>query len=235
ANWLATNYGEFGAGNPIVAFDVVNEVVNDSGEFADGLRRSEWYRILGENFIDLAFQYANEAFNDTYAVADQNPVTLFINDYNTEQSGKRDRYKALVQRLLARGVPVGGVGHQFHLSLANSVSTLDDALTAFDSLPVKQAVTELDVTTGTPVTQANLIEQGYFYRDAFRIFRAHASHIFSVTVWGLIDGRSWRSSSGAPLIFNDGYQAKPAYYGATDGDLPPRLRTANVFQGDVDL
>ena len=43
------------------------------------------------------------------------------------------------------------------------------------------------------------------------------------------------ASSGAPLIFNDGYQAKPAYYGAVDGDLPARLRTANVFQGDVDL
>jgi len=140
-----------------------------------------------------------------------------------------------VQRLLGRGVPVGGVGHQFHLSLASAVNTLDAALTAFDSMPVVQAVTELDVTTGTPVTQANLIEQGYFYRDAFRVFRAHASHIFSVTVWGLIDGRSWRASSGAPLIFNDGFQAKPAYYGATDGTLPARLRSANVFAGDVAL
>ena len=109
-------------------------------------------------------------------------------------------------------------GSPVPLSLSTAVDTLDGALTAFDSLPVVQAVTEMDVTTGTPVTQANLIEQGYFYRDAFRIFRAHASHIFSVTVWGLIDGRSWRASSGAPLIFNDGFQAKPAYYGAVDGD-----------------
>src|SRR5690606_2749370 len=31
AEWLATNYGEFGGGNPVVAFDVVNEVVSDSG------------------------------------------------------------------------------------------------------------------------------------------------------------------------------------------------------------
>jgi len=236
AQSLSIRYGPFGsATNPLKAFDVVNEVVSDSGEFADGLRRSEWYRILGESFIDLAFQYANEAFNDTYAVAGQDPVTLFINDYNTEQGGKQTRYKALVQRLLGRGVPVGGVGHQFHLSLATAVDTLDGALTAFDSLPVVQAVTELDVTTGTPVTQANLIEQGYFYRDAFRIFRAHASHVFSVTVWGLIDGRSWRASSGAPLIFNDGFQAKPAYYGAVDGTLPARLRAANVFAGDVAL
>jgi endo-1,4-beta-xylanase len=235
AQSLSTRYGLFGsATNPLKAFDVVNEVVSDGAE-SDGLRRSEWYRILGETYIDLAFTYAHEAFNGTYAVAGQDPVTLFINDYNTEQGGKQARYKALVERLLARGVPVQGVGHQFHLSLSSAVPTLDTALAAFDSLPVVQAVTEMDVTTGTPVTQANLIEQGYFYRDAFRIFRAHASKIFSVTAWGLIDGRSWRASSGAPLIFDNGYQAKPAYYGATDGTLPARLRTANVFAGDVPL
>lgn len=236
AQSLSQRYGLFGsATNPLRAFDAVNEVVSDSAEFSDGLRRSEWYRILGENFIDLTFQYADQAFNDVYAVANADPISLFINDYNTEQGGKQARYKALVQRLLARGVPLDGVGHQFHLSLATPVSSLDGALAAFASLPVKQAVTELDITTGTPVTQANLIEQGYFFRDAFRIFRAHAGQLFSVTAWGLTDGRSWRSSSGAPLIFGDNLKAKPAYFGAVDGNLPARLRTANVFAGDVPI
>ena len=97
-------------------------MVTDSGDFADGLRRSNWYNILGEEYIDLAFQYANEAFNDVYAVAGvTHPVTLFINDYNTEQGGKQARYNALVERLLARGVPVDGVGHQFHVILAMPV------------------------------------------------------------------------------------------------------------------
>ena len=35
---------------------------------ADGLRRSRWYDVLGESYIDLAFRYADEAFNETYAV-----------------------------------------------------------------------------------------------------------------------------------------------------------------------
>ncbi len=236
AESLRQRYGLFGsATNPLHAFDAVNEVVSDSGEFADGLRRSEWYRVLGESYLDLTFQYANEAFNDVHAVAGADPVTLFINDYNTEQAGKQARYKALVQRLLARGVPVGGVGHQFHLSLATPVSSLATALEAFAALPVKQAVTELDVTTGVPVTQANLIEQGYFYRDAFRIFRAHTDDLLAVTVWGLTDGRSWRASSGAPLVFGDNLRAKPAYFGAVDGELPARLRTANIFAGHVAL
>ncbi len=196
AEYLSDTYGEFGSDtNPLYAFDVVNEVVSDSGDFADGLRRSEWYRILGEDFIDLAFQYADEAFNDVYAdPAADRPVTLFINDYNTEQDGKQQRYHALVERLLARGVPVDGVGHQFHVSLSMPVSALDAALDAFEDTGLTQAVTELDVTIGTPVTQANLVEQGYYFRDAFRAFREHSDDLFSVTAWGLTDGRSWRAS-----------------------------------------
>ena len=82
--------------NPLVAFDVVNEVVSDSGEFADGLRRSERYRILGENFIDLAFQYANEAFNDTYAVAGPRPGHPVHQRLQHRAGRQAGRYKALV-------------------------------------------------------------------------------------------------------------------------------------------
>ena len=238
AGWLAENYGEFGGDNPLTAFDVVNEVVNDgaTSDPDDGLRRSEWYRILGEDFLDLAFQYADEAFNDTYAAeGTDRPVALFINDYNTEQSGKQDRYRALVERLLARGVPVDGVGHQFHVSLSMPVGQLEAAVERFADLPVTQAVTELDVSTGTPETDANLIEQGYWFRDAFRMFREHADSLYSVTVWGLTDDRSWRADDGAPLLFDEDRQAKPAYFGAVDGDVPPRLKSARVFAGDVPL
>lgn len=235
AEYLTDGWGAFGsATNPVYAFDVVNEVVSDGAENADGLRRSEWFRILGEQFIDLSFEYANDALNEEFAdpFADH-PVTLFINDYNTEQGGKQTRLKALVERLIDRGVPVDGVGHQFHVSLATPISSLEGAIEAFEGLGLTQAVTELDVTTGTPVSQSKLIDQGYFYRDAYRIFRAHAADLFSVTVWGLNDGRSWRASSGDPLVFNDGLQAKPAYYGIVDDDLPAAQRSANVFAGSV--
>ncbi|WP_052302667.1 endo-1,4-beta-xylanase [Cellulomonas flavigena] len=237
ARSLSDEYGLFGSDtNPLVAWDVVNEVVSDGAENPDGLRRSEWFRILGEDFIDLSFQYADEAFNEEYAApGTDRPVTLFINDYNTEQSGKQDRYVALVERLLARDVPIDGVGHQFHVSLSLPVSALEAAIERFEALPVLQAVTELDVATGTPVTDARLIDQGYFYRDAFDIFRDHADSLFSVTVWGLNDGRSWVNDNGAPLLFDDDLQAKPAYYGAAGQDLPEPIRTATVFGGEVAL
>ncbi|KGM16302.1 endo-1,4-beta-xylanase [Actinotalea fermentans] len=239
AQAISDRYGAFGSDtNPLVAWDVVNEVVSDSAEFSDGLRRSEWHRILGEEFIDLAFTYANEAFNGEYAAEGaSHPVQLFINDYNTEQSGKQDRYFALVSRLLERGVPVDGVGHQFHVSLSTPVASLAAALDRFATLPVVQAVTELDVTVGSPVTQANLVEQGYYYRDAFRIFRefhAATGDLFSATLWGLQDARSWRSEQ-APLVFDGRLQAKPAYDGAVDGELPARLQAELSFQGSVPL
>lgn len=240
AAYLADGWGDFGsATNPLVAFDVVNEVIDDGSAYADGMRRSEWYRILGEEFVDDAFAYANEAFNDTYAAAGvDHPVQLFINDYNTEQTGKRARYLDLIERLLDRGVPVDGIGNQFHVSLSVPVSSMEDALSDEEALGLKLAVTEFDVTTGTPESTAKFIDQGYYYRDAFNVFRAHADDMFSVTVWGLIDSRSWRDSNGGPLVFDDGLQAKQAYYGIVEGNsdeepLPARQRTANVFEGTL--
>lgn len=234
AGYYAETHGLYGGGNPIVAFDVVNEVVGDGAQFDDGLRRSEWYRILGEEFIDLAFQYADEAFNGEFAAegADR-PVTLFINDYNTEQLGKQDRMRALLERLLDRGVPVDGLGHQFHVSLSFPVDALGTAIDRFADLPITQAVTELDVTTGTPESEALFVDQGYYYRDAFRDFRERAEELYSVTVWGLTDNRSWRAANGGPLLFDARLQAKPAYYGVIDGELPAPQRSANVFGATV--
>ncbi|MFN3707793.1 endo-1,4-beta-xylanase [Microcella sp.] len=237
AELYATQYGPYGGGNPIVAWDVVNEVITDSNTTDDGLRRSEWYRILGEEFIDLAFRYADEAFNDVYAAegADR-PVTLFINDYNTELRPKGTRMLALLERLIDRGVPVDGVGHQMHVSLSFPVQDLGATLERFEPLGLQQAVTELDVTTGTPESEALFIDQGLFYQEAFNDFRAfhdRTGQLYSATVWGLSDNRSWRSDRGGPLLFDARLQPKPAYFGVVNGELPAPLRTANVFGATV--
>ncbi len=218
AKYLSDRWGAFGGSNPVVAFDVVNEAIDDGTAYDDGLRRTPWYNVLGEQYIDLAFHYADEAFNTTYAApgADR-PVKLFINDYNTELPAKRARYLALVDRLLTRGVPVDGIGHQFHVTSPTTVDDLARALDDASGRGLVQAVTEMDVPTGVPVTDARLLRQGYFFRDAFRVFRARADELFSVTVWGLDDARSWRYAQGAPLIFDAALRAKPAYFGIVDG------------------
>jgi len=241
AQALSDQYGPFGSPtNPLVAFDVVNEVIDDGTSTSDGMRRSAWYRIYGDDtFVDDAFEFANEAFNGTYAASGAvHPVTLFINDYNTEQTGKRARYKALVERLIARDVPIDGVGHQFHVALSTPVGTLEDAIADFegmkkaDGTPLVQAVTELDVFVGSPDT-AKSIDQGYYLKAAFDSFREHADSLFSVTTWGLTDGRSWRATNnGKPLLFDDWFKAKPAFYGAAGLALPAAIRSADAFAAD---
>ncbi|GAA1699073.1 hypothetical protein GCM10009792_18880 [Microcella alkalica] len=120
-------------------------------------------------------------------------MALFINDYNTEQEGKQNRMRALLERMIERGVAVDGLGHQFHVSLSFPVDALGAAIDRFADLLITQAVTELDVTMGTPVSEARFVDQGYYYRDAFRDFRERAEELYSVTIWGLTDNRSWRS------------------------------------------
>jgi endo-1,4-beta-xylanase len=241
-----SKFGAFGsAENPLVSFDVVNEAVSDNVGDPDDLRQSHWYQILGPEYIADAFNDANKYFNGDAAAGGfaapgaAHPITLFYNDYNTEQAGKRDRVVELVKNLIADGAPIDGIGHQFHVTMSTPLSSLKDAIDGFNGIttvrgvPLEQAVTELDVPTGTPVTDANKIDQGYYYKGVFDMLRgeyASGAKIFSATVWGLVDGQSWRSSSGAPLLFDDDLKAKPAYYGVTDQALPAKQLSAIVFQ-----
>lgn len=231
ADHFRAEFGEYGEDNPLVAIDVVNEVISESED--DGLRRSEWYRILGPDYVPLAFQYAREAFGPD--------VALYINDYNTELPAKRAVYHDRVSEWLAAGVPIDGVGHQLHLSLLQPIPQIADTLEQFRSLPVTQAVTELDVTinTGgeswpTPPPE-RLAEQGYYYRDLFEVLAQHDDVLGAITVWGPTDPRSWRAD-GFPLLFDGDLQAKPAYWGIVDpSQLPALTRQANVHAGDVPL
>lgn len=241
AKYFADKYGPYGsAGNPIKAYEIVNEVVNDGNN--PQLRNSRFYQILGEDFIEIAFRLSDAAFNDKYAaVGVDQPVTLFINEYGTEggdgSGTKLQRYYDLVERMLDKGVPIHGVGHQFHTSLSRDVNNLKIALDKFADLDVVQAVTEFDVSIGD-VNELNLIRQGHFVREAFDIFKefhAQTDAIYSVTAWGLRDLGSWRYYEGAPLLFDNYFNAKWAYRGAAGLSVPTEPKSLNVFGGTVDL
>ncbi|MBB3675004.1 endo-1,4-beta-xylanase [Modestobacter versicolor] len=194
--------------SPIWAWDVVNEVIAD-GDNANphDMRDSRWFQVLGETFVDTAFRLADRYFPQQ---------ALFINDYNTEMPTKRADYLELVSSLIARGVPIDGVGHQAHVDFARPVQWLDDSLTAVEKLsartgrPLLQAITELDVSdskenNGADVSNGTVpqhspamadqdqaeTELGYYYRDLFDVLRKHSGSIESVTFWGISNGRSW--------------------------------------------
>ena len=126
----------------IKGWDVVNEALNDDGS----LRQSPWLKIIGEDFIAGAFEYAHEA--DPQA-------QLHYNDYSLENPAKRKGAMALIRRLQARGVHLAAIGSQDHVKLASpTMAEVDATLAAFGKLGVKVMITELDVDVN-PAAQEN--------------------------------------------------------------------------------
>ena len=112
----------------IQSWDVVNEALNDDGT----LRQSLWLKIIGEDYIAKAFQYAH--------VADPR-AQLTYNDYSLENAAKRKGALELIAKLKAQGVPVTSVGIQGHDSLIwPSVEVEDATISAFAKLGVKVVI-----------------------------------------------------------------------------------------------
>jgi endo-1,4-beta-xylanase len=193
------------------AWDVVNEAVADDGS---GLRDTVFRQKLGDQYIADAFRLAREA--DPRAL-------LFYNDYGGEGlNRKSDRIYDLVQGLRAQGVPIDGVGLQMHISASSPPSDASIAanMSRLASLGLSVNISEMDVRIrDLPGTlQARLNAQKPVYHS---IVGACVSEprCDGVTFWGFTDAHSWINGQfGAdnPLLFDEQYGAKPAYYGVLD-------------------
>ncbi len=202
-------------------WDVVNEAVAEQG---DGLRDCLWSRNLGaDDYMVRAFEHAAEA--------DPNAV-LFINDYNLESlPAKRATFMRLVERLLKRGAPVGGIGTQTHLDAGQEPGAVSRAVADLASFGLPIHVSELDVSitqARRPFTGADDLfrRQARLYREAADAFMALPERQrFAFTVWGLRDLDSWLRTpaqnphppADAPLLFDDAGRAKPTFWSLADG------------------
>jgi endo-1,4-beta-xylanase len=211
-------------------WDVVNEALNEDGT----MRQSPWFRIIGEEYVARAFEYAQEA---------DPKAELYYNDYSLENPAKRDGAVELVRRLKAQGLKVTAIGTQHHNRLHTpTVEQMDAAFRAFKALGVKICVTELDVdvlpratrrptadvgtrveltpelnpyTAGLPdEVQAALAQR---YAEIFGVFLKHSDAIHRVTFWGVTDRVSWlnnfpvRGRTNYPLLFDREGKPKPAF------------------------
>lgn len=206
----------------VYAWDVVNEVIDTSQ--SDGLRRSLWYQIAGEEYIEKAFIYAHEADPD---------AVLFINDYNTHESAKSQALYDLVKRLQDKGIPVHGVGHQTHINIDwPTMSEIENSILKFAELGLKTEITELDIDVYTNSSQSYdalpddiAQKQADRYEQLFAIFQKHSDLIDNVTVWGKDDANSWLrkypvTRSNWPLLFDERLQSKSAYWAIVNAALP---------------
>jgi endo-1,4-beta-xylanase len=177
----------------IYAWDVVNEAYQDG---SSGARRSSPFQDkLGNGYIEEAFRTAR--------ATDAN-AKLCYNDYNTDgQNAKSNAVYNMVKDFKARGVPIDCVGFQSHFNSASPVpSDYQANLQRFADLGVDVQITELDIE-GSGSAQADS------YRRVVQSCLA-VSRCTGITVWGITDKYSWRSS-GTPLLFDGNYNKKPAY------------------------
>jgi endo-1,4-beta-xylanase len=190
----------------IYAWDVVNEPIEDDGRLRDD--SSFWQKTCGIEYIEKAFTWAHEA--------DPN-AKLFINDYNIEEmNNKANALYALVKSLLAKGVPVHGVGFQCHVieETPPNFGALLQNVKRFADLGLEVQFTELDVRIGGEVTKDKLAHQADIYRDFFRVALANKK-VTGVTTWGTSDNDSWinytNKGYGSALLFDAQYAPKPAF------------------------
>ncbi|HJS22810.1 MAG TPA: endo-1,4-beta-xylanase [Pyrinomonadaceae bacterium] len=212
----------------IKGWDVVNEAINQDGT----MRQSPWFKIIGEDYLVKAFQFAHEA--------DPN-AELYYNDYDLELPAKRAAAVKLIKNLLSAGVTVSGVGLQNHnLMDWPSVADADATIAAFSALGVKIHITELDVdvlprttkpgadyAVDIPVTpqlnpyvdrlpDAMQTALANRYAELFKVYVKHRDAVERVTFWGVADGDSWlnnwpmKGRTNYPLLFDRLGQPKPA-------------------------
>ena len=206
----------------VYAWDVVNEAVPDGSDKL--YRETEFYKIIGEEYLERAFEYAH--------AADPN-AKLFYNDYNTENPSKRERIYQLVKKLKDKGVPVHGIGLQGHWSIYEpSAEALEASIIKFASLGLELHFTEVDVSVyakqherstepfkGKAEFTPDMNEkQAAHYKMLFEIFRKHKDKITSVTFWNLSDKRSWldnfpiKNRKDFPLLFDGDFKPKKAFW-----------------------
>ena len=214
----------------IKGWDVVNEALNEDGS----LRQTPWLKIIGEDYLVKAFEYAQAA---------DPSAELYYNDYSLENEPKRRGAIALIKKLQAQGVKVAAVGLQGHNNLTFPTLEQQDAtLSEFAALGIRIAITELDVSVlpdpkgfsgaevsvnfemkakldpfknGLPAEmQKKLADR---YAELFAVYLKHHEKIDRVTFWNVTDKESWlnnfpvRGRTNYPLLFDREGETKPAF------------------------
>lgn len=214
----------------IKGWDVVNEAVDADGS----MRKSPWMRIIGEDYVAKAFQFAHEA---------DPGAELYYNDYSLDDAPKRAGAVRLIEELKKQNIPIAGIGLQGHNRLDwPSVAEQDITISTFAKLGLRVNITELDVDVLPVVSeeigptlkltdelQAKLnpfrngltpsvsAAQAKRYGEIFNVYLKHRNVIDRVTLWGVTDADTWlnnwpvRGRTNYPLLFDRTGKPKEAF------------------------
>jgi endo-1,4-beta-xylanase len=215
-------------------WDVVNESLDDNNT---GKRRNQWPHTLdkdsnnnGSYLDDTDTDYIRDSFKTAKQVVTSNnlKVKLCINDYDVEgltvkggaKNKKSDALYDIVKKYSQEPYKyIDCVGFQSHFN-DNPNSIISDDLQAniqrFADLGVEVHLSELDIDDDL---SNNDIGQGQAnnYRKVVRAC-LNVAKCTGITVWGISDSESWRSSERG-LLFSGGngnYTKKAAYTAVLD-------------------
>ncbi len=194
----------------IADWDVVNEPLALGGNELDP--QNLYVQTLGEGYLDVAFHAARAADPE---------ARLFLNEVLTEAPRVFEGLLALLERLLARGVPVDGVGLQSHFFLGPpDPIALRGQLERIAALGLDVELTELDLPLFLFSGSSDpLAAQAQSYADLFSACLAVPA-CTGITTWGVHDGHTWLDSPSQPtsvfapnrpLLFDALGEPKPAY------------------------
>ncbi|OHB66633.1 MAG: 1,4-beta-xylanase [Planctomycetes bacterium RBG_13_60_9] len=217
----------------IHAWDVVNEAITAEG----GFRESKWLEIVGEDYVQKAFEYAREA---------DPTAELYYNEYDEEKPAKCEGVVRLVRGLQSKGIRVDGVGIQGHWFLDYpGIEEIETSFVTLSQLGVKLMVTEMDVSvlpfypvdapmvdlaSFDPATQKkhnpypdalpDSVQEtlAHRYAELFSLFHKHRDKLGRVTFWAVHDAQSWRSylpirgRADYPMLFDRRLKPKPAFW-----------------------
>ncbi|MEK6789754.1 MAG: endo-1,4-beta-xylanase [Pseudomonadota bacterium] len=199
-------------------WDVVNEAYMGSG----ARRQSVWQKGIGDDYIELAFKFAHEAWPDMQLYYNDyeemggvlvgsvfDPAELGINPQlayagpgatagysNCDQIPKCLAIKTMATDFKQRAIPLQGIGFQAHIS--NAVSPDYAQLTNWvEGLGLQWALTELDMPCASD--QLDALNQALCFDNQARAFGAAVQACLdspacdTVVQWGVSDRYTWWS------------------------------------------
>lgn len=209
----------------VYAIDVSNEGVQNGGirkKDNNNMNPNYWYETIGDDFVYYAFKFARQ-----YAEEGQE---LYYNDYAFDYDTNNCKFalNTLLKDAIAEEL-IDGVGIQGHLDTNNfSLDAVIKDAEMIKEKGLKCQITELDITVNSD-SQSDLNNQkNAFKRLGTRVLESNASgktEINAIVFWGIRDDMSWKRNQH-PLLFNENYAKKPAYYGfleAVEEYLPEQL------------
>ncbi|RZJ10483.1 MAG: xylanase [Rubrivivax sp.] len=207
------------------SWDVVNEALDEST--ASGFRESIFFQRVGKKYIENAFIAARAAAPG---------VDLYYNEYGMDAGGRKlDTMLAMLDDFKARGIPVDGVGFQMHIGPGDASSAawgdpsnarIQQSFKAVADRGLKVRISEMDIVHNfsgdTVLTDAAAQAQKARYKGVVKAYldAVPPAQRAGITFWGLVDGETWMNYvypvKNWPLLFNDDYTPKPAFWGVVE-------------------